>query len=199
MGLNLARLLPPLAAVLLLAGAARAQELPQQPDPPRAVKMFNIFCLSQLPDLAGVAKAAGFGEFAPIAGKELDSYRPMGPVEDFHAWRFHDQGAEYVLTATRSQPDDGLEKQLPKLAQATKRSTEVACSLLFPAAEAKAPVLASLSKMLGRAPDETREEGLARLYVWNGKGDKTLSRVDYSLPLQPGPKGVLSASLFVLN
>ena len=31
MGLNVTRLLPPLAAALLLAGAGRAQELPQQP------------------------------------------------------------------------------------------------------------------------------------------------------------------------
>jgi hypothetical protein len=196
MGLNITRLLPALTAALLFAGAGRAQEMPQQPDPLRAVKMFNVFCLSQLPDLAGVAKAAGFGEFAQIAGKELDSYRPKAPVEDFHAWRFHDQGAEYVLTATRSKPDDGLKKQLPKLAKA---ETQVACSLMFPAPEAKAPILAGLSKMLGRAPDETREEGPARLYVWNGKGDKALSRVDYSAPLKPGPRGILSASLFVLN
>jgi hypothetical protein len=191
MGLNVARLLPALVVALLIATSSRAQE----PDPPRAVKMFNVFCLSQLPDLSGVTKAAGFGEFAQIAGKELDGYRPKGPVADFHAWRFHDQGSEYVLTATRSKPDDGLKQQPAKLAKAIN----VACSLLFPAAEAKAPVLAGLSKMLGRAPDETREEGPARLYVWNGKGDKALSHVDYSVPLKPGPKAVLSASVFVLN
>ena len=42
----------------------------------RTVKMFNVFCLSQLPDLDGVAKAAGFGEFAPITGDELKAHTP---------------------------------------------------------------------------------------------------------------------------
>ena len=158
--------------------------------------MFNVFCLSQLPDLAGVAKAAGFGEFAQIAGKELDGYRPKASGRGLSRLALPRSGrrvrAHRHEVEARRRPQEAA-------SQARQGGDEVACSLLFPAAEAKAPVLAGLSKMLGRAPDETREEGPARLYVWNGKGDKALSHVDYSVPLKPGPKGVLSASVFVLN
>lgn len=186
-----------IAATLVLAGTAAAQpKLPQEKGlGHQPVSMFNVFCLSQLPDLGGVAKAAGFGEFAPLAGAELESYRPEGRIEEFQAWRFHDQGAEYVLTAERSAADAALKAPTPRFARATR----LACTLVIPAGEATEAVLAALAKLLGRAPDKSWDEGELRVFSWSHEADKVLSQIQYFAPAKPGPKGVLRASAFVLN
>jgi hypothetical protein len=180
-----------LAVASALAASLEAHA--QAKGPERTVQMFNFLCLSQLPDLDGVTKAAGFGEFAQITGKELQQYQPAVPAEKLYAWSYHEHGAKYVLTAARSKPDAAFKQAMPAFA----KSTNVACSLLFPAADAKEAVLQELIALLGRAPDQTSEEGSMRVYVWSGQNAKLLSHVHYYAPLQNGPTGVLSASTFI--
>jgi hypothetical protein len=192
MGLHAKHLLW-IAALLALAGSFGAQGLPKEKGPARTVKMFDFFCLSQLPDLDGVKKAAGFGEFAQITGKELEQYQPAVPAEELHAWSFHDFGAKYVLTAARSKPDEEFKKSAPAFA----KSTNAACSLLFPTDDPKEALFKELVALLGREPDETWDEGPMRVHAWSGQTDKLLSHVHYYTPAKDGPMGVLSASTFV--
>lgn len=182
-----------IAAALALALPLYAQGLPKEKGAARTVKMFNVFCLSQLPDLEGVAKAAGFGEFAQITGEELKQFEPETPAEELHAWRFHEAGAEYVLTAARSKPDEKFKKEVPAFA----RSTSFACTLKFPADDPAEKVLTELITLLGRDPDESRSEGSMHVHAWTRKTKKHLSRVQYYALAKDGTPGVLSASAFV--
>ena len=182
-----------LAVALALSGTLNAQGLTKEKGPARTVLMFNIFCLSQLPDLDGVRQAAGFGEFAQITGDELEQYQPAVRAGELHAWRFHDFGAEYVLTAARTKPDETFKQQVPAFA----KSTSVACSLLFPATDPGEAVLRQIVALLGRAADETWEEGPMRVHAWSGQTDKLLSHVHYYTPAKDGPTAVLSATTFV--
>jgi hypothetical protein len=182
-----------LAGALALLNPLDAQALPKDKGPARTVGMFNIYCLSQLPDLDGVRKAAGFGEFAQITGEELRHYQPAVPAEELNAWRFHDSGGEYVLTAARAKPDESFKKQVPAFA----KSTSVACSLLFPATDPGQAVLKQLVGLLGRPADKTWDEGKMRVHAWSGQTQKLLSRVHYYAPAKGGPTAVLSATTFV--
>jgi len=182
-----------LAGALALSGSLDAQGVPKEKGPARIVSMFNIYCLSQLPDLDGVTQAAGFGEFAQITGEELRQYQPAVPAEALHAWRFHDLGAEYVLTAARTKPDETFKKQVPAFA----KSTSVACSLLFPATDPGDAVLKQIVGLLGRPADETWDEGKMRVHAWSGQTNKMLSHVHYYAPAKDGPTAVLSATTFV--
>jgi hypothetical protein len=182
-----------LACALALSGSLCAQGLPKEKGPARTVGMFNIYCLSQLPDLDGVRQAAGFGEFAQITGDELEPYQPAVPAEELNAWRFHDLGAEYVLTAARSKPDESFKKEAPAFA----KSTSVACSLLFPASDPGEAVLEQLVELLGRPADETWDEGPMRVHAWSGQTSRLLSHVHYYAPPKDGPAAVLSATTFV--
>jgi hypothetical protein len=156
----------------------------------RVVKMFNVFCLSQLPDLDGVAKAAGFGEFAPIAGDELKAHAPDAPVEVLHAWRFHEPGGEFILTAWRT-TDEADKKATPAFANATR----YACTLTFPPADA-GQVLAELAALLKRQPSATRSDGGAAVHTWTHATAKHLSRVELHAPGAAAP-GRLTASVLV--
>lgn len=184
-----------LIALALFCLPSAAQEFPQEKGAARTVQMFRLFCLSQLPDFDGIKQAAGFGEFAQIVGDELQTYQPRVPADELHAWRFHDHGLEFVLTAAKSKPDDAMKKQAPKFA----RSRSVACSLIFEASEPANTLLAELVKVMGRAPDKTWDEGPLEARSWTGQNDKLLSYVQYYAPKKSGPKGVLSATAFVLD
>jgi hypothetical protein len=152
------------------------------------VKMFNVFCLSQLPDLEGVKKAAGFGEFAPITGDELKAHAATEPgtiAEALSAWRFHDAGGEFILTATRSRLDHNSRKVGPEHVNAKL----YACTLTYPPADPR-QVLAELTALLKRPPDPP---GHGIRFVWTHTTPKHLSRVEL-----PGPDGrKLSASVLV--
>ena len=127
--------------------------------------MFGVFCLSQLPDLEGVAQAAGFGEFAQITGAELEKYQPQVPAEELRAWRFHEDGNEFVLTASKSKPDSQFKAQAPEFAN----STGFSCSLQIPAPKSKEAFLKEVVALVGRAPDETWIDGPLRGHGWTGR------------------------------
>jgi hypothetical protein len=181
------------AAAFAFTATAAALELPQEKGPERTVAMFDFFCLSQLPDLDAITKAAGFGEFAQITGQELEQYQPAVPPEKLYAWSFHDHGAKLVLTASQAKPDEEFKKAAPAFA----KSTNVACSLLVPTEASQDALLATLVARLQRQPDEMWDEGPMRVHAWSGQNDKHFSHVHYYAPLQGGGLSVISASTFV--
>jgi hypothetical protein len=182
-----------IAVTLACAGAASAQ--PGAGALPRSVNLFAVLCLRQLPSLEDIAKAAGFGEFAEITGEELARFQPQVPAEALRAWRFHEAGAEFVLTASRSRPDARLPEEAPELAGATN----FACSLAIPPAEPDAVVLKGLTQLLGRGPSETRQEGTRLVHAWRERAAKQLSYVHYYVAAGGGGAALLSASTFIKN
>jgi hypothetical protein len=176
-----------IAIPLACAGTALAQ--PADAAPPRSVNLFAVLCLHQLPSLEDIAKAAGFGEFAEITGEELARFAPQEPADELRAWRFHENGAEFVLTAVRSSPD------APQFAGASN----LACSLAIPPTDPEAVVLKGLTQLLGRGPSETRQDGARRMHAWREETPKHLSNVNYYTPSGAGDPALLSASVLMKN
>ena len=153
-----------LCATVAHAGPAHKTELT------RAVKLFNVLCLSQLPDLDGVAKAAGFGEFAPVLEKDLGQFRTQEQMQDMRAWRFHDVSGEFVLTAGKTRPDDAFKKSAPKFAKATATT----CALHVPGSESSDAIRASLLALFGRTADKSWDEARAGAVLAAHAGPRAL-------------------------
>jgi hypothetical protein len=170
---------------------AFAPELPKEKGVARTVKMFDMFCLTQLPDIEGIERFAGFGEFAQMLGEELAPYSSRLPGEKILGWRFHDFGAELILTATRAKPDVSFTQKHPTFAKAKA----VSCSLLIPNDASRDEVVKALGHRLGQSPDESVEDGSAHVSAWNKETAKAVSRVVYRAPAGKGGKATLSAHL----
>jgi len=191
-----ARYFPLLLCALLIAAAstcALSEELPKEKGVARTVKMFDMFCLMQLPDIEGIERFAGFGEFAQILGTDLAPYASGMPEEKVLGWRFHDFGAELILTATRAKPDAAFRQMHPAFAKAKTAS----CSLLIPNEASRDDVVKALAQRLGRAPDESLDDGGAHVSAWNSETAKAVSRVVYRVPAEQGRKATLSATVTV--
>lgn len=173
-------------AGVTMAGEAYAQSVPKQKGPARTVRMFDFFCLSQLPDLEAIERAAGLGEYDQITDDDLKPFEPDVTPEQLHAWRFHDQGEEFVLTAFRAPPNEALRAEAPAFA----KEASVACSLHIPATTPDA-ILAELTKLLGRAPDKTLD-GAQRVHVWTRQTDKLFSQVRFFVPANGSNTALLS-------
>lgn len=184
-----------LCAVGMSGAAAMAEELPKQKGVARTVKMFDMFCLTQLPDIEGIERFAGFGEFAQIVGDELAAYKSGAPEEKVLAWRFHDFGAELILTASRAKPDEALKEAHPAFAKG--RST--GCALLFPSDAPPEDIVKELTSRMDRAPDESRDETGAHITAWNNVSPEGLGRVVFRAPADKRAKAILSASATVKN
>ena len=50
--------------------------------------------------------AAGFGEFDQLTGEDLAPYAPQVPPEKLFAWRYHDHGEQFILTASQAKPEN---------------------------------------------------------------------------------------------
>ena len=173
-------------ALLAFSGLAGAQSVPKEKGPARTVRMFDFFCLSQLPDLNAIEHAAGLGEYDQITNDDLKPFEPDVTPEQLHAWRFHDQGEAFVLTAFRAPPNEALKAEAPAFA----KETSVACSLHIPATTPDA-ILAELTKLLGRAPDKIID-GAQRVHVWTRQTDKLFSQVRYVTPANGSNTALLS-------
>jgi hypothetical protein len=187
-----------IAAALCAASPAlpgHAAEPAQKNELTRAVKLFNVLCLSQLPDLDGVAKAAGLGEFAPVMDKDLGTYRTPEQMQDMRAWRFHDASGEFALTAGTTRPDDAFKKSAPKFAKATATT----CALHVPGSESSDTIRASLLALFGRTADKSWDEGGTHVSAWSKETGKHLSQVHFYAATKRGWNGVLRATIFVLN
>jgi hypothetical protein len=182
-----------LVAIIASVGAA-AQTIPKEKGAARTVGLFGFLCLKQLPDLDGLERAAGFGEFDQLTGDDLKPYAPQAPAEKLLAWRYHEHGERFILTAARSEPDDAFTKEMSALAN----STSTACSLLVPSAKPD-PLLGELTRTMGRAPDSTWQEGAMQVHAWTHEQGNALSYVHYYAPDKAGATAVLSASVFVKN
>jgi len=170
---------------------AFAPELPKEKGVARTVKMFDMFCLTQLPDVEGIERFAGFGEFAQIVGDDLAPYSSGLPGEKVLGWRFHDFGAELILTATRAKPDAPFTQKHPAFAKAKT----VSCALLIPNNTPRDEVVKALGQRLGLPPDETIEDGNTHVSAWNKETSKAVSRVVFRAPVSNGGKAILSAHL----
>jgi hypothetical protein len=179
-------------AIAALPALGFAQTIPKTKGPTRTIGLFDFLCLKQLPDLNGIERAAGFGEFDQLTGEDLAPYAPQVPPEKLFAWRYHDHGEQFILTASQAKPDDAFKKKMPAFANATN----TACSLLVPSAKPD-PLLGELTRVMGRAADQSWQEGPTRVYSWTHQRPDALSYVHYYAPENAGTKAVLSASVFV--
>jgi hypothetical protein len=179
-------------AITALPALGSAQTIPKTKGPTRTVGLFDFLCLKQLPDLNGIERAAGFGEFDQLTGEDLAPYAPQVPAEKIFAWRYHDHGEQFILTASQAKPDDEFKKKMPSFANATN----TACSLLVPSAKPD-PLLGELTRVMGRAADQSWQEGPMRVYSWTHQQPDALSYVHYYAPENAGAKAVLTASVFV--
>jgi hypothetical protein len=178
--------------IAALPALGSAQTIPKTKGPTRIIGLFDFLCLKQLPDLNGIERAAGFGEFDQLTGEDLAPYAPQVPTEKLFAWRYHDHGEQFILTASQAKPDDEFKKQMPAFAGATN----TACSLLVPSAKPD-PLLGELTRLMGRAADQTWQEGPMQVHSWTHQRPDALSYVQYYAPENAGAKAVLSASVFV--
>ncbi len=180
---------------LALSRPVIGEELPKEPGPARTVKMFDLFCLSLLPEISRIAEAAAAGNFTELKGKRLEKYQPQVGAVKLRAWSYDDFGSEFVLTTSRSKPDALFKKDVPEFAD----SKNFACSLLFPAKDPKEKVLKEMVGLLEREPDNAWDEGPLRVHGWTGQTDSLLIHVYYYAPAKKGPTGILSTSAFVKN
>jgi len=181
------------ALALALSGAAIGEELPKEPGPARTVKMFDLFCLSLVPEISKIADAAAAGNFTELKGNELEKYQPQVRADELRAWSYEDFGSEFVLTAARSKPDAQFKKDVPEFAE----SKNYVCSLIFSAKDPKEKVVKQMVGLMERDPDEAWDEGPTRVHAWVGQTDSLLIYVHYYAPAKKGPTGLLSASTFV--
>jgi hypothetical protein len=181
------------AAILLMSGPVLAEGLPAKPGPERTAKMFDLLCLSKLPDIKAIAGLATANKFAKLQGKALAAYRPQAPVDQLHGWRFKDFGATYTLLVTSGKPDARFKAEMPAYAN----SINYACSLILPNKFAKAAVLAALGKIIGRKRDDTWEQGPMQVHAWKATTDKFfIQAFHYAGKARPN-SSLISATIFV--
>ena len=186
----------PRALIIIVVAAAwpllaHAQTIPKAKGPERTFRLFHFFCLQHLPDIEGIERAAGFGEYDQLYGEDLAPYTPDKPFDKLLGWRYHDHGDEFVLTVIRAKPDDVFKTQMPAYAT----GTETTCSLRIPNAKPEL-LLGELTRTLRRAPDKTWQDGATHVYSWTHQDAKGVSYVQYYVPENAGTKAMLSASLY---
>jgi hypothetical protein len=178
--------------IALLVSSADAQTIAKQKGPARVVGQFQFFCLKHLPDLDGIERAAGFGEYDQLHGEDLAPYVPDTPYEKFLGWRYHDHSEEFILTAKRSKPDEAFKSTTPAYANAI----ETSCSLRAPAGKPDA-LLGELTRAVGRPAEKTWQEGATRVYSWTHQAARSLSYIQLYVPDNSGAKAMLNASVYV--
>jgi len=191
MGYRFTRALLATAILATLSTLACAQAIPKQKGPARVVGLFNFLCLKHLPDLEGIERAAGFGEFDQLLdAKDLAPYATPGVPGKLLGWRYHDHGEEFILTASPAQPDDATKKELPAL------NAGAVCTLHVPNVR-QDMLLGELTRAMGRKPDATRQEGSLLDYSWAHRQPNAVSYVHLSVPQAADAKARLSAGVFL--
>jgi hypothetical protein len=138
--------------------------LPPDPGAPRTVAMFDLFCITHVPNLETIAEFAS-ANFEEITGAAVEPYRPTVEPRELRAWRFSDFGEEFVLTTTRSSPDEVFAANVPEFADATSH----ACTLFLPSAIPQGEIRAELTRLMARAPDDTFTPGTLNAAGWTGR------------------------------
>ena len=180
-------------AALVITSPVLAQGLPAKPGPARTAKMFDVLCLSKLPDIKVIAALATANKFTKLGKGGLAPYRPSVPADEMHGWQFADFGAKYTLIVTRSKPDAQFKAQMPAFAN----SVNYACSLILPNRFAKAAVIDALGKIIGRKRDETWDQGPMRVHAWKATTQKLfIQAYHYAGKARPN-SSLISATIFV--
>lgn len=174
---------------------AIGEGLPKKPGPARTVKMFNLFCLSLVPEISKIEEAAVARHFAELKGKALKEYQPLFRTKEMRAWSYEDFGSKFVLATARSDPATRFKEEVPEFAD----SRNLGCSLIFRTKEPKEKVLKEMVDSLGRDPDEVWTQWPRRVHAWTGKSEKFLAVIHYHAPIKDGSDAVLSAMAFVKN
>lgn len=167
--------------------------LPPEPGPARTVKMFDLFCLGLLPDLAAIAEVAAAGGFTELSGDELTPYQPEVPADELRVWRFEDFDSEFTMAISKSKPDEQFKATVPEFAD----SVSYACSLITSGHDPKSAVLGEMSKLMGRDADETWEQGPLKVHAWTGQTDEMLTQVFHYAPIQGEATSLLAVTTFV--
>ena len=174
------------------------QLLPPEQGARRTVKLFDLFCMTHVPNLDTIAAFAA-ANFEEITGAGLNPYRPTVPPKQLRAWRFSEFGHEFVLTTTLSAPDELFKTRLPEFASATSH----ACTLFLPGAVPAADIRTELTRLMARPPDDTFKPGGMSAVGWTGRTEKDVvpqMMVDvlHLAPQDGGVGGRLQTVAFVL-
>jgi len=186
-----ARVLLLILVAALLPTLGGAQTIPKDKGAARTFAQFHFLCLRHLPDLDGVERAAGFGEYDQLLGEDLAPYTPDEPFEKLFGWRFHDHGDELILTAMRSKPDEAFKKEMPAYAATTRNE----CALRVPNKGAEL-LLGELTRSIQRAPDKSWRESGLQVYSWTHQAADALSNIQLRVPQGADAKAVLEASVY---
>ncbi|GAG10626.1 unnamed protein product, partial [marine sediment metagenome] len=143
---------------------AIGEGLPKKPGPARTVKMFNLFCLSLVPEISKIEEAAVVRHFTELKGKALKEYQPLFRAKEMRAWSYEDFGSQFVLTTTRSEPAARFKEEVPEFAD----SRNFGCSLIFRTNDPKEKVLKEMVDSLGRDPEEVWTQRPRRVHAWTG-------------------------------
>ncbi len=144
-----------LGIVFSAVQAVSAQDLPNKPGPERTVKLFNMLCAAQLPNITPITKFAASAKLTELKGAALQSYQASVPADEIRAWQFSDFGGQHTLIVTRK-------KQNPKTMKVVsgfEKATSYGCTLMTPRRDAKADILTHLIKLTGRKPDSEFDQG----------------------------------------
>lgn len=181
------------AALVPAARAAGIDLLPDAPGAERTVRMFDLFCMTHVPNLATITGFAS-ANFEEITGAALDRYRPEVEPEELRAWRFAEFGADYALVITRSAPNRAFREAEPDFADATSYD----CTLVLPAATPQGEIRAAMTALMAREPDDVFEAGNIAAARWDGRTEAMLVNVLHYGPASGAPGGGLKSVAFVL-
>ena len=176
--------------------AARAEDPSQtivdEPGALHTVGLFQVLCYDVIPDIESIAAIASEAGFQALEGEALEAFQPTVRAEELLAWRFEDLGQEFVLSASRSAPDDAVRRELPAAFQDAK---SYACSLSNPS---PAPdVVDVMTEVTGRPPDEVWDQAPLRVHNWYGESENLLVQVYFYGALNQGVGGLLSVVAFL--
>ena len=81
--------------LMLLAGAALAQDAPAPPVSAEFVRLFSDYCLAKFPDPEALAKTAADDKLEPLTTAQLQNYLRSDPGQ---GWLIKGADGDYVLT-----------------------------------------------------------------------------------------------------
>lgn len=181
-----------LAATLLwigLTGPAAAS--PEQAE--HVIGLFSRLCYEPMPDLDAV-EAAVDPAWQPLAGEELEGFRPSADTALLKAWNIVDQGGNFSLAISSGPMDEQGQADFPAFSDATN----FGCSLVLNATEVPpGAVQAGLEKLLEREADESFEQGPLDVSAWTGGSDEILVILYHYAPKSGAPGGLLSMTVFL--
>jgi hypothetical protein len=184
-----------LALLLQLAGPAGAESglLPAEGGAARTVRLFDLFCMTHVPDLDTIAHIAS-ENFEELTGAVLQRYRPAEEPEVLRAWRFSEFGAEFVLVTARSAPGVGAGPDEPDFAAATSYD----CTLVLPDDAPQGGIRDEMTALMNRPPDDFLSAGPVSAARWKGRTPDMLVNVLHYGPANGDPGGGLKSVAFIL-